>query len=103
MNDFLLQLFLVGEETGRKVTLPDASRRIRTLCRKGTNQRLFDKEEWLTAQQIASYFSRLAALKKTGKLPQASDINVGNQDLEPLESEIRQYNLHERVKHQLTL
>ena len=67
VKDFLLELFLVGEETGRKLTPPDASRRIRTLCREGTNQRLFDKEDWFTAQQIASYFSRLATLKKTGK------------------------------------
>ena len=51
-KNFLLELSLVGEETWRKVTPPDASRRIRTLCREGTNQRLFDKEEWLTAQQI---------------------------------------------------
>ncbi|PFX25917.1 hypothetical protein AWC38_SpisGene9441 [Stylophora pistillata] len=103
VENFLLELFLVGEENGRKVTPPDASRRRRTLCREGTNQRLFDKEERLTAQQIASYFSRLVTLKKTGKLPQASDINVGDQDVEPLEREIRRYNLRERVKHQLTL
>ena len=74
-----------------------------SVCREGTNQRLFDKEEWLTAQQIANYFSRLATLKKTGKLPQASDINVGDQDLVPLEREIQRYKLRERVKHQLTL
>ena len=103
VKNFLLELFLLGEETGRKVTPPDASRRIRTLCREGTNQSLFDKEEWLTAQQIASYFSRLATLKKTGKLPQANDINLDDQDLEPLEREIRRYNLRERVKHNLTL
>ena len=103
MKNFLLELFVVGEETGGKVTPPDASRRKRTLCREGTNQRLFDKEEWLTAQQIASYFSRLATSKKTGELPQASEINVGDQDLEPLEREIQRYNLRERVKHQQTL
>ena len=103
MKNFLLELFLVGEETGRKVSPPDASRRIRTLCREGTNQRLFDKEEWLTAQQIASYFSRLATLEKTGKLPQASDINVGDEDLEPLEREIRRYSLRERVNSVNTL
>ena len=97
VKNFPLELFLVGEETGRKVTPPDASRRIRTLCREGTKQRSFDKEEWVTAQQIASYFSRLATLKK------ASDINVGDKDLEPLEREIRRYNLRERVKHQLNL
>ena len=68
VKNFLLELFLLGEETGSKVTPPDASRRIRTLCREGTNQRLFDNEEWLTAQQIASYFSRLATLKKTRKI-----------------------------------
>ena len=43
-KNFLLELFLVGEETGRKVTPPGASRRIRTLCQEGINQRLFDKE-----------------------------------------------------------
>ena len=103
VKNFLLELFLLGEETGRKVTPPDPSRRVRTLCREGTNQRLFDEEEWLTAQQIASYFSSLATLKKTWKLPQASDINLGDQDLEPLEREILRYNLRERVKHKLTL
>ena len=54
-------------------------------------------------QIISSYYFRLAILKNTGKLPQASDINIGHQDLEPLEREIRRYNLRERVKHQLTL
>ena len=103
VKNFLLELFLVGEETGRKVTPPYALKRIRTLCREGTNERFFDKEEWLTAQQIASYFSRLATLKNTGKFPEASDINIAHQDLEPLEREIRRYNLRERVKHRLTL
>ena len=102
-KNFLLEVFLVGEETGRKVTPPYALKRIRTLCREGTNERFFDKEEWLTAQQIASYFSRLATLKNTGKFPEASDINIAHQDLEPLEREIRRYNLRERVKHLLTL
>ena len=100
-GELFLELFLFGEETGRKVTPHDASRRIRTLCREGNNQRLFDKEEWLSAQQIASYFARLATLEKTGKLPWAGDINVGDQDLEPLDREIRRYNLRKRVKHQL--
>ena len=103
VKNFLLELFLVSEETECQVTPPDALKRIRTLCREGTNEHLFDKEEWLTAQQIARYYSRLATLKNTGKLPQASDINVGQQDLEPLEREIRRNNLRERVKHQLTL
>ena len=103
VNNFLLEVFLVGEETGRKVTPPYALKRIRTLCGEGTNERFFDKEEWLTAQQIASYFSRLATLKNTGKFPEASDINIAHQDLEPQEREIRRYNLRERVKHRLTL
>ena len=45
VKNFLLELFLVGEETGRKVTPPYALKRIRTLCREGTNERFFDKEE----------------------------------------------------------
>ena len=43
VKNFLLELFLVGEETGRKVTPP--LKRIRTLCREGTNEHFFDKEE----------------------------------------------------------
>lgn len=50
VKSFLPELFLFGEESGHKVTLPDASIRIRIPCRDGANQRLFDKEEWLTAQ-----------------------------------------------------
>ena len=103
VKNFLLTLFLVGEETGHKVTPPDASKRIQTLYREGTNQHLFNKEEWFTAQQITSYFSRLATLKKTRQLPQASNINISDQDLELLEREILRYNLRETVKHQLTL
>ena len=53
--------------------------------------------------RLQDIFSRLATLKKTGKLPQASDINVGDQDLEPLEREIRRYNLRERVNSVNTL
>ena len=103
VKNYLLEPFLIGEETGRKVTPADASRRMRLLCRDGTNQRVFGKDEWLTAQQIASFFSRLATLKKSGKLPQPKDINVNDEDLEPLETEIRRYNLRARVTSQLTL
>ena len=52
VENFLLELFLVGEETGRKVTPPDASRRIRTLSLEGTNKHLLDKEELSRLQAI---------------------------------------------------
>ena len=55
---------MIGEETGRKVTPAEASARMRTV-RTEEGARIFGKDEWLTPQQVNSYFSRLAAMKKS--------------------------------------
>ena len=41
----------------------------------------FKKEEWLTSQQVASYFSRLAALQKSSGLTSEVDEEVGEMDI----------------------
>ena len=67
---FLVEQFLISEETGRKVISVETATRIRSL-RDDTGNRKFGKGEWLTPQQFTSYFSRQAATKKIGHLPAA--------------------------------
>ena len=70
VKSFLLQQFVIGEDTGRKVTPVEAATRMRSLHNDAGN-RLFEKGEWLTVQQVTSYFSRLAAMKRMTQLPTA--------------------------------
>ena len=76
VKNYLLEQFVVGEETGRKITSSEASSRMRSLRKDSNGLRVFCKEEWLTTQQIRNYFSRLSTLKKIGKLPKAADLLV---------------------------
>ena len=64
IKNYPLEQFLLGEETGRKITPSEASSRMRSLRKDSNGLRVFCKEEWLTTQQIRSYFSRLSTLKK---------------------------------------
>lgn len=59
--------FLEGEETGRKQSAVDVCSKIKTL-RDGNGRKMFNKEEWLVADQIARYFSRLSVMYRSGRL-----------------------------------
>lgn len=59
VKSFLLEEFNRGVDTGKKELPANVVKRLKSK---------FAKDEWLTAQQVASYFSRLAALQKSGKL-----------------------------------
>ena len=48
-----------GANTGRKENPGLVAKKVKST---------FKKEEWLTSQQVASYFSRLAAQQKCGRL-----------------------------------
>ena len=54
------RIFLEGEERGKKASAADVC------SRKG--RKIFAKEEWLSADQIARYFSRLSVLYRSGRL-----------------------------------
>ena len=45
---------------------------------------MFGREDWLTTEQVASYFSRLLVLNKSGRLRHGDD-----QPSEPNEDDIR--------------
>lgn len=65
-KEYLRAKFQIAERTGRKAD--PASVAIAMWKAKDVNgQRLFDSTEFLTAQQVASFFSRLAAKKTTAE------------------------------------
>jgi len=67
VKTYLKRTFLEGEETGRKQSAVDVCSKIKTL-RDGNGRKMFNKEEWLVADQIARYFSRLSVMYRSGRL-----------------------------------
>ena len=61
------RIFLEGEETGNKASAADVCSRIRNQ-RDESGKKIFAKEEWLSADQMARYFSRLSFLYRSGRL-----------------------------------
>ena len=59
-KEYLIAKFQIGEQTGQKVDPTSVSRVMRT-AKDSNGERLFDSTEFLTSQQIASFFSRLAS------------------------------------------
>ena len=67
MKTHLRRIFLKGEETGNKASAAAVCSRIRNQ-RDGRGREIFVKEEWLSVDQIAPYFSRLSVLYRRGRL-----------------------------------
>ena len=64
---FLREVFLQGEETGNKAMAEDVAAQMRSM-QTTEGMKVFTKDEWLTFTQISRYFSRLAALNRSGAL-----------------------------------
>ena len=87
----------------RKVTPAEAATRMRSL-RNDAGNRLFDKGEWLTVQQVTSYFLRLAAMKKMSQLPTAVEsLEEEGEDVEAVVQQSERYHLRQRIYNTLTL
>ena len=63
VKDYLKARFDAGEQSGQKADPQQVSMDMRN-ARTEENNRLFSREEWLTRNQVQSYFSRLSALKR---------------------------------------
>ena len=63
VKDYLKARFDAGEQSGHKADPQQVSMDMRN-ARTEENKRLFSREEWLTRNQVQSYFSRLSALKR---------------------------------------
>ena len=102
VKTYLMEQFMIGENTGRKVTPQEASTRMRSM-RDSSGEKVFTKEDWLTVQQITSYFSRLAAMKKLGELPPTALTEEEEEEVEVAIHATTRYNFRERVMRKLTL
>ena len=75
-KEYLIDLFLLGEQTGQKADPSEVSQSMRK-ARNKDGSLLFLSEEYLTSQQITGFFSRTAA-KKSIQVP--SDTNLVDED-----------------------
>ena len=82
VRQFLLDVFLQGEDTGNKATAEDVAARMR-LMRATEGTKAFTQDEWLSSTQISRYFSRLAALKRSGALHRTEEARPAPTELVP--------------------
>ena len=78
-RQYLDNKFQIGQESGHKVDPEKVSRDMR-YARKDNGERRFDVEEFLTAQQIQSYFSRTAAKLKHAVTAQSGHDSIDDND-----------------------
>jgi len=97
---YLKNKFLEGEETGRKANPTDVANKIKTL-RIPTGQKMFSKDEWLVANQVARYFSRLSTLYRSGRL-ELDLVNLGHdQDEEDYVAEAEEISIRLEIRREL--
>ncbi len=65
-------------------------------------KKVFDKSEWLSVQQVKSYFSRLSVVQRKGILIDDNE-EQQNQEVEMIEEEIRRYSLLNCVREEVEL
>ena len=75
---YLIDIFLLGEQTGQKADASDVSKSMRK-ARNADGSLLFLSNEYLTSQQITSFFSRTAA-KKSIQVTSASNLDLDDDD-----------------------
>ena len=78
--NFLKEIFLKGERTGRKATPIQTEKDLRR-ARDENGKLMFECDEWLDELQIKSYFSRLAS-KKGSKILNMKDLTMTNEDID---------------------
>jgi hypothetical protein len=89
VREFLLSKFMEGVKAKNKKQDPaQVAKMLRSH---------FCKNEWLTAQQVNSYFSRLSILQKCGKLPAAKEPMPDEDEQDTLETMVYRQKLRRRV------
>lgn len=101
IKEFLLKIFLEGEKSRKKADPKEVSTRIKHMKRKG--KKVFDKSQWLSAQQVKSYFSRLSVLQRSGKLKDHQGDEDEDQEIDMLEDAIGRQNLMDCVREEVEI
>ena len=98
VRNYLTARFDLGEQTGLKADPQQVSSDMRK-ARDEQNDRLFDREEWLTKSQVKSFFSRLAAARRRKQEP--GEIDLSPRDLLLEDEEADRQQLVEEVVNEL--
>ena len=96
-NDYLTKKFDLGEISGRKAD-PESVARAMMGARDSEGNRLFTSAEFLTSQQVVSFFSRLAAKRR---LPDVT--NGGDEEADDAERESALEELSNAVMREVSL
>ena len=103
VKEYLLKLFLDGEETGNKSDPAVVASNLKSL-RGPDGVKLFSSKDWLSAQQVTSYFSRLASVAKSGKLSLNKKTVIEEEDmLDALVERGERESMREKVFHVVDL
>ena len=102
---YLKDVFIQGEETGNKANAADVAARMKAM-RNEHGARLFAKTEWLSAEQITRYFSRLSALNKSGRLQRDTAVvapTAEEEEDEPYIAEAHTIRTRRQIRRELEL
>jgi len=109
VRNYLLEVFLLGEEKGHKANSGDVATRMKGL-RDSSGKKRFQKKEWLTTVQISRYFSRLSNLNRTGRLlrdtveeSQHADDDEDEDDDDVLTTEATAIRTRQQIRRELEL
>lgn len=98
VKNYLTAKFDLGEQSGLKADPQQVSNDMRK-ARDEQNNRLFDRDEWLTKSQVQGFFSRLTANRKRQRTP--SEIEQNPKELSLEEEEAERQRLMEHILNEL--
>ena len=75
VKQYLTALFERGQQTGKKADPAAVAQDLKT-ARSADGKKTFHPDDWLSSQQIASFFSRLAALAKSSATTEEADVDA---------------------------
>lgn len=102
-RQYLNNKFQIGQESGHKADPEKVSRDMR-YARRDNGERRFEVDEFLTAQQIQSYFSRTAAKLKHGITSQSEhDSSTDDNDIQAAQEEEAYSSARSAILHQCEL
>ena len=93
-NNYLTEVFQVGERTGQKVDPTSISKAMRRV-KHSDGSNMFDKCDYLTPLQIAGFFSRLSAKKRY-------NVEQSSEEVEPESNELITEKAIEEMSNEVT-
>ena len=103
VRQFLVDAFWEGQDTGRKHDPKVISTQLRSATASNGKKMFAKCEDWLTSQQIASFFSRLSTLNKAGKLRRGNADVQDDDEVDQLIEHIQMNDLIASIDRELQL